>query len=60
MKMTEQEWTKQFIEMLDEVNDSVEVCQLPFDASEVLQKCDPIAFRQMMLDQADEFGIELE
>ena len=60
MKMSEQDWKKQFIEMLDEVNETVEVCQLPFDVSEILEKCDPVAFRQMMLDQADAFGVELE
>ena len=60
MKMSEENWKKQFVEMFDQLNDTITVCGLPFDQSEILEKCDPVAFRQTMLDMADAHGIELE
>ena len=60
MKMKEDDYKKQFSAMLDEVNDVVIVCGIPFDPAEILEKCDPIAFRQAMLNEADILGIELE
>ena len=60
MKISEADFKKLFIEMLDVANETVIVLGLPFDKSEILEKCDPIAFRQAMLDEADALGYELE
>ena len=60
MKISEETFKKRFIDMLDVNSSTVIVLGLPFDASEILEKCDPIAFRQAMLDQADALGYELE
>lgn len=34
----------EFDEMLDEVYGSIEICNIDFDASQILRECDPIAY----------------
>jgi len=47
-------------EMLNEANGSFEIGYLSFDASRVLRKVDPIAYRVGFFDWADAEGIETD
>jgi hypothetical protein len=58
--MTEQEVEKRFDEFLDENYPEYKIGELSFTASEILKNCDPIAYREALLDWADANGIEIE
>ena len=57
--MKELDWKKDFDEMLDE-DGPINIKGCDFYPSDILKKCDPIMYRQMMLDVADSFEIDLE
>lgn len=47
-------------EFLNEVHPEVTIAGCTFEPSEVLEKLDPIAFRQSYLDYADAEGIDID
>lgn len=50
----------QYADMIDECNEAVVVCGITFNASSILQECDPVAFRCGLGDYESEIQSELE
>jgi hypothetical protein len=53
-----QELIDQFEEMLNESNEEIHIGTLTYQASEVLKKTDPIAYREAYLEWLDSEGID--
>lgn len=50
----------QYSDYIDECQETVVVCGITFNASSILQKCDPVAFRCGLGDYESEIQTELE
>jgi len=57
---------KYISELLEEVNEllneneEIKIGSLTFEAAEIVKKCDPIAYREIVLDYANSKGIDID